>query len=129
MAVTEFMDFLLHLVFAQSLGVSSGQGHLVPLQHVFGADGAPYILKGWSSVGAVASCSMVNITCWLHPNVVMKVEKARKEDFQPLISHSSVFCLLVSSFVRIKRVQICAVSVSLHEMATDNGKRTEKCNV
>ena len=91
MAVTEFMDFLLHLVFAQSLGVSSGQGHLVPLQHVFGADGAPYNMKGLSSVGAVGSCSMVNITCWLHMDVVMKVEKGRKQDFQPLTSHSSVF--------------------------------------
>ena len=96
MAVTEFMDSL----FAPCICTIFGNviRTMVPLQHV-----SPYNMKGLSSVGAVGSCSMMNITCWLHTNVVMKVEKGRKQDFQPLISHLFVFLLLVSSFVRIKR--------------------------
>ena len=86
------MNFLSHLVFEQSFGMSSGCLHLVPLQHVYGADGAPYNIKGMSSVGAVGSCSMVDITCWCQTNVVMKVEKGRKRFSATHFTFVCVFC-------------------------------------
>ena len=61
----------------------------------------------------------------------MKVMKVAREE-KTIFSHSfhiRLFFLLVSSFVRIKRVQISAVSGSVHEMASDNGKLTEKFHV
>ena len=92
---------------------------------MFGADGAPYNMESGPSVGKVGSCSMVDIPYECGGD---EGGKGSKHDFQPLISHSSVF-LLVSSFVRIKIVQISAVSGSVHEMASDNGKLTEKFHV